>query len=58
MKTLPLAIAALAFATPLLAHPDHNESEATSPEQVGTEYMVMETSANEAAQGPFLRGGG
>ena len=56
MNKLSFAVAALIVATPAFAHPDHQADETGTPEQVGTEYMVMETSANEAAEGQFLHG--
>lgn len=56
MKRVLLASAlSLAIATPAWAHEDHEET-AFSPQAVGAEFMVMETSANAAAREPFLRG--
>ena len=49
-----LAASALALSAPLAAHDE--EKPAFAPEQVGAQYMVMETTANEAAKEPFLRG--
>ncbi len=58
--TTCIAAAALACAAPapLLAqhHDGHAEQTEFAPQKVGAEYMVMETSANEAAREPFLRG--
>jgi len=53
-----LAGAALAFGTPTQAqrHDEHTAKSDFAPERVGAEHMVMETSANEAAKAPFLRG--
>ncbi|MEM7702925.1 MAG: hypothetical protein AAF251_13375 [Pseudomonadota bacterium] len=53
-----LAGAALALGTPTQAqrHDEHTAKSDFAPERVGAEYMVMETSANEAAKAPFLRG--
>lgn len=58
--TTLITTAALAIAapTPLLAqnHDGHAEQTEFAPQKVGAEHMVMETSANEAAREPFLRG--
>jgi len=53
-----LAGAAFAFATPVQAqrHDEHTAKSDFAPERVGAQYMVMETTANEAAKAPFLRG--
>ena len=53
-----LAGAVFAFAAPVHAqrHDDHTAKSEFAPEAVGAEYMVMETTANEAAKAPFLRG--
>ncbi len=56
MKNLLLASAALMMAPAAMAHSGHSEDTDTSLERVGTEYMVMQSSANEAAAQPFLRG--
>ena len=56
MKYWLLAPVALALATGTHAHDGHKESEDSSLASVGAQYMVMETSANEAAREPFLRG--
>lgn len=48
---------ALALAAPAHAQSHHeHEAPAFSPERVGAEHMVMESSANEAAREPFVRG--
>lgn len=56
--TLSLGVMALAgpISAPLAAHTDHAGEQNAVPSAVGAEFMVMETSANDAAQGPFLRG--
>lgn len=54
MKSI-LGAAVLLLAAPALAHAGH-VSEAASGERVGTEYVVMETSATGEARTQFLRG--
>ncbi|WP_369025665.1 hypothetical protein [Qipengyuania sp. RANM35] len=49
------AAAALLMASTALAHDGHEHADATL-ERVGTEYMVMQTSAKPEAREPFLRG--
>ena len=56
MKKLALTTAALLMASTVNAHTGHGAEENATLAQVGTEFMVMETSANEAARQPFLRG--
>lgn len=56
MRNLLLVTAALLLASTAYAHPDHEDESESAFARVGTEYMVMETTANEAAQGAFLRG--
>ncbi len=53
-----LAGAALAVSASATAqrHDEHTAKSEFSPERVGAQYMVMETSANEKAKAPFLRG--
>jgi len=56
--SLSLGLMALAapISAPLAAHDDHTGEHDAVPSAVGAEFMVMETSANEAAEAPFLRG--
>lgn len=56
MRNWIIGAAALMLASTAFAHPGHGNGKATLSERVGTEYMVMQTSANQAAQEPFLRG--
>ena len=56
MKKLALTTAALLMAATANAHTGHGAEENATLAQVGTEFMLMETSANEAAKQPFLRG--
>ncbi len=56
MKSMLIATAAFVLATAAHAHDGHSESEQEANGLVGAEYMVMETSANDAAREPFLRG--
>ena len=52
-----LAGAALFAAAPAVADEGHHgHAEATTHSAVGAQFMVMETSGNEAARAPFLRG--
>ncbi|MEM7690267.1 MAG: tetratricopeptide repeat protein [Pseudomonadota bacterium] len=53
-----MAGAALALSAPIHAqrHDEHTAKSDFAPERVGAERMVMQTTANEAAKAPFLRG--
>ncbi|EAQ29423.1 hypothetical protein NAP1_01585 [Erythrobacter sp. NAP1] len=51
-----LAGAAASLSVPASAHEGHSEDQPFAPKQVGAQFMVMETTANEAAREPFLRG--
>ena len=55
---IALAGAALAVSAPAAAqrHDEHTAKSDFAPERVGAEFMVMQTSANEAAKPAFLRG--
>lgn len=54
MKSI-LGAAALVLAAPAMAHPGH-ASETAEGERVGTEFVVMATSATGEARAQFLRG--
>lgn len=56
MKKLVLGASALLMASSALAHPDHEDELQSASELVGTEQMVMQTNANEAASAAFLHG--
>ena len=56
MKTLVITATALLMATGAAAHSGHGAQDRDTLARVGTEFMVMETSANAAAREPFARG--
>lgn len=56
MNKLILSSVALAIASAASAHDGHSNDADATLAQVGTEFMVMETSANEAAEASFKRG--
>lgn len=56
MRQFLIGAAALLIAAPAMAHAAQSAADDSAPEQVGTQYMVMKTSAAEAARQPFLHG--
>lgn len=56
MPRILIGLALLLVAGAARAHPANEAEQATLAQEVGTQYMVMQTSANEAAQQAFLRG--
>ncbi|AWW74130.1 hypothetical protein CD351_06775 [Erythrobacter sp. KY5] len=51
-----LAGSAASTSLPVSAHESHSEEQEFAPKQVGAQFMVVETTANDAAREPFLRG--